>query len=90
MARTSGQAVYLSSSGVVSAKPGELIGYLPATSSTGSIALHDHASAASGTKFVYATPVTAGVYVDIPAGVANGVYATLTDTTGTFFFRPAL
>lgn len=85
-----GQAVYLASTGVVSAKPGLLIGYLPATSTSGSIALHDNASAASGDNFIHTTPVTAGVFVPIPVGVSNGVYATLTNTTGTFIFSPAL
>lgn len=90
MAGASGQAVVLSASGVVSAKPGTLIGYLPATSTSGTITLYDNASAASGVKIVDTVPVAAGVFVPIPVGVSNGVYATLANTTGTFIFSPAL
>lgn len=91
MADNFGTPVRLDASGVVSARPCSLIGFLCTASSTGSITLYDHATGATGTAILNALPVTAGQFTHLRIATANGCYATLDGSAaGTFVVIPML
>jgi hypothetical protein len=81
-------ATKVTSSGVVSAEPCALIGYYVGASNSGTLTLHDNASAASGeTMLANGKSVAANDIVELPHPVImqNGVYATIGGTSATVY-----
>lgn len=74
--------VPVSADGVIQAHPGAFYGLVCIASSSGSITLYDHASAASGSK-IYEKALSAGDVVHFGgAGISfrNGLYADISNT----------
>jgi hypothetical protein len=81
-----GTPVRLTSSGVVKAEQGVLIGVIVASSTSLTIKLWDNASAGSGTVLLDTTAaITAPTYIPLPIAFANGCYATLGGTGSATF-----
>lgn len=74
----------LTSSGVVNAVSGRLIGFYVASTSAGTIVLYDNASAGSGTQ-LSGTITPAVGWHSFPVGFTNGCYATLGGTIDVTF-----
>lgn len=83
---TIGTPINKTASGAVLPISGGLLGVFCASSSSGTLKLYDNASAASGTVVVNTFNLTAGTYYQIPASLANGLYATIGGTADVTFF----
>lgn len=81
-----GAPVSKTETGVVATGSGALLGVFCASSSSGTLKLHDNASAASGKVVVNTFSLTAGTFYQIPASLANGLYATVGGTADVTFF----
>lgn len=80
-----GTPVRVSATGLVRSIPGNLIGVVVNSTTSGTITLYDELSA-TGTPFVNAIAPTAGVYVRIPASLAKGLYFVEGNTIDVTFF----
>jgi hypothetical protein len=81
-----GTPARLTSSGVVKAEQGVLIGAVIASSSSLTIKLWDNATAGSGTVLLDTTAaITAPAYLPLPISFANGCYATIGGTGSVTF-----
>ena len=76
----------VTATGAVATTGGVLCGVLVSASTTCSIALHDNASAASGTLVIPTVAVSAGTYWPIKAMFTNGLYFTETNTCDVTFY----
>lgn len=72
----------MSASGALAGAGANVIGFLCATSSSGTLEIKK--DSASGTTLVLATPVTAGSFTPLAACFQDATYAVLTNCTGTF------
>lgn len=84
-----GTAKNMTATGAIKQGPGVLIGVFVSTSSSCTIALHDNASAASGTVLLGTTAtITAPAYFPLPLEFTNGAYFTEGGTCDvTFYYR---
>ena len=73
----------MSASGALVPAGGNVIGFLCATSSSGTVEIK--ADDASGATLIIATPVSAGSFTPFPSYFQTAAYAVLTNCTGTFF-----
>lgn len=80
-----GTPVRVSATGLVRSIPGNLIGVLVNSTTSGTITLYDEVSA-TGTAFVAAIAPAAGVFVRIPASFAKGLYFVKANTIDCTFF----
>jgi hypothetical protein len=81
-----GKPINKTASGAVANSMGNLLGVFCSSSSSGTLALHDNASAASGDVVVAQFSLVAGTFYPIPASFANGLYATVGGTANVTFF----
>lgn len=79
----------MTASGAIKSGAGRLVGVFVSTSSSCTIALHDNASAASGTVLLGTTAtITAPAYFPLPVEFTNGAYFVEGGTCDvTFYYR---
>jgi hypothetical protein len=70
----------VSASGNVKVGQGAVLGYLVGASSGGTLALYDDAATGTGTPLLAAMPLTAGQYVPVGLGFAQGLNAVVGGT----------
>lgn len=78
--------VNLSASGVVKTGSGSIIGFICASSSSGTVKLFDN-TAASGNVVLNTMNMTAATFYPCPARFRTGLYATIGGTADVTFFK---
>jgi hypothetical protein len=80
-----GKPFVASASGSILTTGGNILGFICASSSSGTLALYDNASAGSGNNILTTMNLVAGTYYPFPAKFGAGLYATFGGTASVTF-----
>ena len=75
----------ISATGAVKNIGGALLGFLCTSSSSGTLALYDNPTAASGNNIIPTMNLVAGTYYPFPAKFGSGLWAVIGGTAGVTF-----